>query len=152
VTELVPGHIEGWRAWRVTRDRIGGGLTLNSMVMLGVWRPGKPVQAWCPSGGETPCLVTSKFHACGIHGFGEKHRAVHYAERFTRSHPSSLFVVGRVVGAGRVVEHELGWRAARAAVLTLDHVVTARDVGLVGHDLLTQLRRRYRLAQTLEVR
>lgn len=142
--QLVAGQAEGWRAWRVwNRD----GLMLGSMVYLAVWKPGQVVEALCAGGGETPCVV----HSCGLHAFNSRLHAREYAQRFTRSHPGHVFVVGRVAGAGRVVEHELGWRSARAAILSLNELVTGRNVGTVGQDLLTQLRRRYRLALTLEV-
>lgn len=143
--ELVPGHVEGWRVWRATLDKR---LLLVSMVYPAVWKPEQPAKALCVAGGETPCVV----HQCGLHAFNSERQANEYAVRFLKSYPHTVYVVGRLAGAGRVVEHEQGWRAARAAVLSLDRVVTSRDVGQVGHDLLTQLRRRYRLALTLEVR
>jgi hypothetical protein len=125
---------------------------LGSMIYPAVWKPERPVEALCATGSDTPCLITNLYHSCGVHAFTREDHALEYAIRFTKQNPAHVFVVGKVAGAGRVVEHELGWRAARAAILSLDTIVSARAVGTVGQDLLTQLRRRYRLALTLEVR
>ena len=135
------------------------------MIFPAVWRPGEPVKALCALGHAVPCgkgehirlgmfgpHARYRYHVCGVHAFNSRAHATEYAVRHLKTSPAALFVVGKVAGAGRTVEHEMGWRSARAAILSLDQLVTSRDVGNVGHDLLTQLRRRYRLALTLEVR
>lgn len=143
--ELIPGHAEGWRVWRVIE--VDGTVALRSVVFPFVWKPGEPIEAWCPNGSELPCVV----HTCGVWAFDSKLRAVQYARSHGRKLPSLLWAVGKVAGAGRAVVHEDGWRAARAAVLSIDSLHSGRALGTVEREILSRLRDRYRLAVTLEV-
>lgn len=156
---LIPGQAEGWRVWRAVGH--GDALLLQSIVFPFVWRPGEVTESWCNRAGDNPC-VGEPFklepgrrpylpHKCGLHGFYQRDAARRYGDSWARGNPVRVYVLGRVAGAGRVIEHTDGFRAARAAVLSIDEVITGRDVGHVGAGIIARLRNTYRLGVTLEV-
>jgi len=99
--EVSTEAIIAWRAWALTGRRDGSNLLLRPVAGRGrAWIPGRPAQASCRVG---------RFHdaphpecSCGLHGTHEVHLL-----RRTRN-PA---VLGRVALWGRVIEHELGFRA-----------------------------------------
>jgi hypothetical protein len=123
-TPLIAGHAAGYRVWRVTN--YAGDLALRSTHYPFVWPAGEPFTAWC-SRGSTPACLT---HACGIHAFTELDHARAYMGAYRAAFGRHLFVLGTVAGAGHVIEHEDGWRAERAAVLSLEEWGTGRDITL----------------------
>lgn len=111
--ELVAGHAEGWRVWRAIDH--GGALMLRSVVVPWLWLVDAPTRAYCGRGHRAP----ARAHLCGLHAFAELADAELYLAKCAAADPRGLYVLGRVAGAGLVVEHEDGWRAERAAVLEL---------------------------------
>jgi len=90
-----------WRAWALTGRRDGTGLLLRPVA--GRSRPWKPLEA-----SEAACKA-ARFHAapnidctCGLHG-------AHSPEILRKAKTPA--VLGRVALWGRVIEHELGYRA-----------------------------------------
>lgn len=111
--ELVPGVAEGWRVWRV--ERAGAEPVLSSIARPFRWPAGRPMEGWCASGQGCPCVV----HPCGLWAFYDEE----HARRLMRHYATAtrgLYMLGRVHGAGRVVYHEDGWRAARAVVVSIE--------------------------------
>jgi hypothetical protein len=105
-----PDEIEGWRVWSWTGKVLKGSFEHD-------W-PSESMEAECvvcadPPGWDCPCGI--------------------YAMKERRSLPPprrGSAIVGKVVLAGRVIEHEGGYRASRARVtdLWIDDVETARQV------------------------
>lgn len=98
-----------WRAWALTGRRDGTGLLLRPVA--GRSRPWKPLEI-----AEAACKA-ARFHAaphvdctCGLH-------ATHDAETLRKARTPA--VLGRVALWGRVIEHELGYRAEFAYPQTL---------------------------------
>jgi hypothetical protein len=110
---LVPGVAEGWRVWRVERD--GAEPVLSSIARPFRWPANAPMESWCGAGQTAPCLV----HPCGLWAFYSEARARELMHRYATA-TKGLYVLGRVHGAGRVVYHEDGWRAARAVVVSVE--------------------------------
>lgn len=90
--------VEGWRAWRWEDGRLCG--------VFDAWRSPE-YQATCDECREVP----SWSHSCGIYAV-KNPKSVH------RFHQGSS-VVGRVEMWGSVIEHEHGYRAARARITDL---------------------------------
>jgi hypothetical protein len=111
--ELIPGVAEGWRVWRVGRE--GAEPMLSSIARPFRWPARRPMMAWCGAGQAAPCLV----HHCGLWAFSSEAMARALMLRYAEA-TRGLYVLGRVAGAGRVVYHEDGWRAARAAVVSIE--------------------------------
>ncbi len=92
----------GWRVWRLTSSG-----HLMSLSASAVWLPGEPMA------GEV-----GDHNGRGVHVF--KGRAPAIAEIAQQPGP---FVVGSVILWGDVVEHERGYRAERAKIVSLDDVI-----------------------------
>ena len=94
--------IVAWRAWALTGRRDGSHLLLRPVVGRGrPWLPGRPAEAGCRMLGpfhEAPQLACT----CGLHG-------THDLDLLRRTRCPA--VIGRVALWGRVIEHELGYRA-----------------------------------------
>ena len=93
--------ILAWRAWALTGRRDGTDLLLRPVAGRSrPWRPHEPAEAACKQ---------ARLHAapnidcsCGLHG-------THDADILRRTRMPA--VLGRVALWGRVIEHELGYRA-----------------------------------------
>jgi len=90
-----------WRAWALTGRRDGSNLLLRPVAgRARAWIPRRPAEASCGAG---------RFHdaphpdcSCGLHG-------THQVDLLRRT--KNPAVLGRVAFWGRVVEHEMGFRA-----------------------------------------
>lgn len=100
-TSISTEPVLAWRAWALTGRRDGSELLLRPVAGRSrPWRPGEVAEAACKQ---------ARLHAapnvdcsCGLH-------ATHEIDELRRTRsPSAL---GRVALWGRVVEHELGYRA-----------------------------------------
>ena len=89
-----------WRAWALTGRRDGSQLLLRAVASRRPWFPGRPAEAACRVGWfhEAPQPECS----CGLHG-------THGVDLLRRTRCPA--VLGRVALWGRVIEHELGFRA-----------------------------------------
>ena len=100
-TEVSTEPILAWRAWALTGRRDGSDLLLRPVA--GRSRPWKPLEA-----AEAACKHARMHQAphvdcsCGLHG-------THEVEILRRTRTPA--VLGRVALWGRVVEHDLGYRA-----------------------------------------
>lgn len=103
----------GWRIWRVTASGY-----LRSLTVDVIWLPGEPMEA---------AEVTDHGAASnGIHVFMERVAALKEMTTYLdlRGPPiGSNFALGSVLLWGEVVEHERGYRAERAKILSIDDVV-----------------------------
>jgi hypothetical protein len=93
--------ILAWRAWALTGRRDGTNLLLRPVAGRSrPWRPMEPSEAACKHARRhrSPHLTCS----CGLHG-------THDVETLRRTRCPA--VLGRVAFWGRVIEHELGYRA-----------------------------------------
>ena len=101
-TETATEPVVAWRAWALTGRRDGTHLLLRPVVGRGrPWLPGRPAEAGCRMLGpfhEAPQLACT----CGLHG-------THDLDLLRRTRCPA--VIGRVALWGRVIEHELGYRA-----------------------------------------
>jgi hypothetical protein len=93
--------IEAWRTWTLTGRRDGSNLRLRPVARRRpVWRPMLPVEAVCKLARmhEAP----NPDCTCGVHGV---------RDLTTLRRTRNPAVLGRVALWGRVIEHELGFRA-----------------------------------------
>lgn len=111
------GEIIGWRIWRA---RPGG--YLQSYSAQRIWLPGQPMTG-------NPTTVN---HA-GVWAFKDEERAAKKA-----IDEGYGWVVGRVKLWGTVIEHDYGYRAENALIVSLD-AVTMNDRG----QTLREVRERY---------
>lgn len=116
--------VVGWRAWLVVRQ--GRGLRLRSLIFPALWPPGDEFAAECRRRSILPWRRTSARHGapaqecvCGVYASADLSAAVHYLTTPCWEGDGLLRVVGRVALWGGVVEHDRGWRAARAYPETL---------------------------------
>jgi hypothetical protein len=140
--------LRGWRAWQVVEGREGP--TLASWWLGTLWPARQELTAGCHMHGSRPAA----HHACGIHAFGTRQRALALvADRsampllFARTPARSLgIVVGRVSGWGRVVRHTHGWRSQYAypfdlELLSGDHALARRIADRYAVETLLQTSR-----------
>jgi hypothetical protein len=93
--------IVAWRTWALTGTREGAGLLLRPVAKrLRTWRPLEVVEASCRFARRhaAPDMACT----CGLHG-------AHGVDILRKT--KSPAVIGRVALWGRIVEHELGFRA-----------------------------------------
>ena len=93
--------VDAWRTWKLTGRRDGTNLRLRPVTgRAKPWHPLRPAEAVCKMGRmhSAPNVDCT----CGLHG-------CHDPELLRRT--KSPAVLGRVALWGRVVEHELGYRA-----------------------------------------
>jgi hypothetical protein len=100
--DIATEPIMAWRAWALSGRRDGSNLLLRPVVGRGrPWLPGRPAEAACKMLGpfhEAPQLGCT----CGLHG-------THDLGLLRRTRCPA--VLGRVALWGKVIEHELGFRA-----------------------------------------
>jgi hypothetical protein len=98
--EILTEPIEGWRTWALAGSRDGSRVRLLPTFGRGAWPARSPMRAVCGKGRRhaVPGLTCT----CGIHATRDPDLV-----RRTRD-PATL---GRVALWGRVLEHELGFRA-----------------------------------------
>lgn len=119
VEKILIGEIIGWRAWRLNANDL-----LGSFSQAKVWVPGEPMVARkVPSGdGE------------GVYAFKSKRLLYDFVWICEREWHDERPVLGQVHLWGNVVEHELGYRAEFASI-----------VSLFDGPKLAELRKRYQL-------
>jgi len=126
--------VRGWRAWRVyssrhfdrnslpvqTRRPIWGLQSIYaSLYDQHLWPNSTPLTAECLNGvGEH---APGRTCYCGVSAF---HRAVELVSLAPNLLGSQLCVIGQVIGWGRVIEHERGWRAAQVLPASLGVICT----------------------------
>lgn len=93
------GEIIAFRGWRVTAQGF-----LRSMSADVIWGPGEPME------GKTE----SKREHNGVYAYKT-------ARDFLKEHATDLDVYGKVALWGDIIEHELGYRAQFAKVVSLEH-------------------------------
>lgn len=120
------GEIIGWRGWRVTADGL-----LRSMSVDVLWAPGEPMKGDVKGGADH----------CGIYSYKS-------GSDFLKKHRYDLDVIGRVAMWGRVIEHELGYRAEFAKIIALEAMLDGAPERPERKSSLTleQLRNRYGVA------
>lgn len=114
------GELTAVRGWKIGSDGF-----LHSMSADVVWAPGEPMDGKTKAGEEH----------CGIFAYKK-------ARDFLRAHGTSLHIYGKVHLWGDVIEHELGYRAEYAKIISLDGVLGEQR----NKQELTRLRERYGLA------
>jgi hypothetical protein len=96
--------IDAWRTWKLTGRRDGSNLRLRPVAgRAKPWHPLRAAEAICRMGRMHPAPNVDC--TCGLHG-------CHDPQLLRRT--KSPAVLGRVALWGRVVEHELGYRAQLA--------------------------------------
>lgn len=93
------GEIIAFRGWKVTDAGF-----LRSMSADVIWGPGEPME------GKTKSTAEHN----GVYAYKT-------ARDFLKSHGSDLDVYGKVALWGDIIEHELGYRAQFAKVISLEH-------------------------------
>lgn len=106
--------VRGWRAWGLCSPTQAPAWQLTSIAQIGwTWPARQPARASCRECPQAPRWACS----CGLHAFRD---APSLREVWM---PDPLgdapAVMGQVLGWGRVVEHERGWRAERAYPVSL---------------------------------
>jgi hypothetical protein len=102
--ERLSEPIDAWRTWKLTGRRDGSNLRLRPVAgRAKAWHPLRAAEAVCRMGRMHP--APSVDCTCGLHG-------CHDPDLLRRT--KSPGVLGRVALWGRVVEHELGYRAQLA--------------------------------------
>ena len=104
--ELRVGEITAWRAWRVQQS---SHTTLRSVYCTDAWLPGQ--------------IMSGDTKTFGIHAWKELQGAVDYISGFGG-------VVGQVALWGDVIEHEHGYRAEHAKIVSLDLMVRGSETEL----------------------
>jgi hypothetical protein len=104
----------GWRVWCVVSTR--DGLRLSSVIHEALWPQDSELVARCDA--DPSHDPPHEGCACGIHAARDPATVWTYLQG--RDDPHTVRrVLGRVLLWGRVVEHELGWRASHALPLDL---------------------------------
>lgn len=107
------GEIRAWRCWRLHHG------FLRSATAQAVWAPGE--------------VMTGDVSVAGVHAWKTQSKALEYGLE-----GNSPIIFGEVDLWGEVVEHEDGYRAEFAAIVTLSHCT-----GFLGAWRLRKLRQRY---------
>jgi hypothetical protein len=134
--ETATEPLRGWRAWQVVEGRDGPALA--SWWLGTLWPARRELEAGCHMHGSRPAV----HHACGIHAFTTRQRALALAaerpngpQLFGRAPARSLGIaVGRVSGWGRVVHHTHGWRSQYAYPFDLELLAGDRALARVLAD------------------
>jgi hypothetical protein len=123
-TKFVVGELTAYRVWKVFQT--SENITVNSVYFDLRWLPFTPVKKeqpdWCTSAdtdwGE--CVTTYY----GIHAFKSADLIdLHFFSEYGIT-PNWFFVHGKVKLWGEVIEHEGGYRAEYAQVLSIDGLPT----------------------------
>jgi hypothetical protein len=111
--------VRGWRMWGVTADGLlqstAAGWTLPRMPE---WRPHERFDARCLAARSCGAAPRPS-HGCGVYAFTAREDAERWACSIARGRAGDI-AVGEVLGWGRVVECERGWRAQYAYPASLD--------------------------------
>jgi len=112
--DIVVEPVEGWRTWNLSADPAGDPLLHPARPSPDAWLPRRPLEARCTASPilslfRRPHDAPNASCTCGIY-------AARSLESMDRPRPAwpPPPVVGTVTLWGRMVEHELGWRAAFA--------------------------------------
>ncbi len=112
--DILAEPIEGWRTWNLSLDRSADPLLHPARPSPDTWLPRHPLEARCAASPilslfRRPHDAPNAECTCGIY-------AARSLESMDRPRPAwpPPPVVGTVSLWGRMVEHELGWRAAFA--------------------------------------
>jgi len=112
--DILVEPVEGWRTWNLSLDTSGDPLLHSARPSSDVWLPRQPIEARCTASPilslfRRPHDAPNAACTCGIY-------AARSLESMDRPRPAWAPppVVGTVSLWGRIVEHELGWRAAFA--------------------------------------
>ena len=120
VDDRVPDGIEPISAFRLWIAEADG--RLHSLNDRSAWEPGAWTVAQCPiehhSAPHGGC-------SCGLYAAKERNYVLHLARRFLPG--AAATVVGRVELAGKVIEHDYGYRAERARIAEVFTVEGAGD-------------------------
>lgn len=122
-TGIVVGEVIGWRIWSVRRF---GGLHLRSFSMESIWDFDVPMN------GEP-----SDYGCSGVWAFKEMKNAMGKYNQCNRI-IKNAFIMGSVKMWGKIVEHELGYRAEFARIASLniydneDELRQLREIYKVG--------------------
>lgn len=108
--DMILADIIGWRIWRVT-----GSAYLRSLTAKTIWFPGEPMEA-----AEVADHGAGKD---GVHVFKERAGAVKELSLYLDHVKGASYALGSVLLWGDVVEHERGYRAERAKIVSIDDVV-----------------------------
>ena len=131
VAELI-----GWRIWAVTASDM-----LKSFAKPNVWLPDKPMTGKPRDDGME-----------GVWAFKDRKRATAKAVEHRYERNIKGYAWGAVALWGDVIEHEHGWRAENARVISLDGVVlpvpkqSSKATLRKPHRILSTLRRKYGVA------
>lgn len=112
--DILAEPIEGWRTWNLSVDTADGPLLHPARPGPDAWWPRRPLEAKCRASPilslfRRPHDAPDAGCTCGIYAA----RSLESMERPRPAWPPPP-VVGTVSLWGRMVEHELGWRAALA--------------------------------------
>lgn len=115
----VPDLIEplhGYRAWRL--ERTADGWALRSTSCEDLWPPRQAPAAGCR---ERCAAAVSPEHSCscGWYAWRSERQAISHADALLGFGGCRYVVWGEIQAWGKVIEHELGLRAERAAPLRL---------------------------------
>src|SRR5262245_4411522 len=122
------GEIIGWRVWKLRNG------LLHSVIDPYTWHPGVFERSSSQKNG-------------GYYDYNPGYHAFRHKEQAEREAPmlaySSLAAIGSVALWGEVIEHEYGWRAEYAAVLSIIKI-TGDIIFWSKQRLLLDLRETYR--------
>jgi len=125
--EMQVCNLIGWRAWRITQTGY-----LQSASVEAIWLPGEPMRG-----------VVEDYNGEGIHAYKARADAL--------CHPGAAARVafGSVLLWGDVVEHERGYRATCAKIVSIDDVIWDGNLpwSCIATKALSFLRDRYGLAK-----
>ncbi len=110
--QVKAGEIVGWRAWMI--HATPQGYRLSSVAANAQWYPGQPM-----TGKPTPD------GQAGVHAWKSRQQAEDYAR-------GGDHVVGQVELWGKVIEHDLGYRAEFGAIKSLDALELMHPSGASG--------------------
>jgi hypothetical protein len=116
---LVPDGIEplvAYRSWSFEKPAVGVGL-LSLNQLGGPWLPGRWNWAVCPLPLPNPHQAPSESCTCGFYAAKDLETLARLGLVMERS--NRQLITGRVLLAGKVIEHEHGYRAERAKVLEI---------------------------------
>jgi hypothetical protein len=111
------GELVGWRGWKVTPDGF-----LRSMSADVIWSPDEPMDGKTSAKGDE-----------GVYAFKKCRDFLKHMQG------AGLDVYGKVALWGDVIEHELGWRAEFAQVISLEDFLSRSG----SRTVLSDLRDRY---------
>ena len=113
IIRVVDGIVAvGWRAWTV--QETNAGIRLGSVIHDMQWQPRQPATALCETSHPAPSVACN----CGFHAVRDPVDAFSYLHGRDELHTIGR-VLGEVLLGGRIVETDVGWRAAKAYPLRL---------------------------------